>query len=188
MIRLTCPCGASFEREDTESHLHDSQGRELCLPCAKVEAKKPRTRRKHMAKAKQKHEAKQPRKRARQGELPGMEKPRFPRIETAAEHYRELREEQKALAERVTAARDQLIFEMRQAKQSTYRDDTADPPFVITVEAKDNVKLTEVRPEPKTDLERRLGSPENVAVYEAEKAELDRMAKAAGAATDGLPG
>ena len=40
--------------------------------------------------------------------------------------------------------------------QTTYRDDSSDPPVVITLEARDSVKIVEVRPEPKTGLERAI--------------------------------
>lgn len=176
MIRLTCPCGAEFERLETESHLHDDQHRELCLSCAKVEAKKPR--RNTMAKSKSGEAKSKPtRKRARQSELPGMERPRFPEIERAAAVYADLREQRKDLAERETSARAVLILAMRRHGQTAYRDDNADPPIVITLEAKDAVKLVEVRPEKRTDLERDMAAYERDGMKLGEKsAALDGTA------------
>ena len=135
-------CRATFTTAPSESTLDG-----LCHDCARVEAKAPRPKR-------------------RQVELPGLEKPRIAAIERAADEYREARHAQKLAADHAAATKDRLIAQMRRNGQTSYRDDTSDPPVVITLEARDSVKIVEVRPEPKTGLERaierisKIGSPD----------------------------
>ena len=125
-------CRAPFTTAPSESTLSG-----VCPDCARVEAKAPRPKR-------------------RQVELPGLEKPRIAAIERAADEYREARHAQKLAADHAAATKDRLIAQMRRNGQTTYRDDSSDPPVVITLEARDSVKIVEVRPEPKTGLERAI--------------------------------
>lgn len=176
-----CPCGATQQSHVGSSNLH-RDGRELCDRCAREWIKnRPRGRKSnrstnpeehHMApkkhyeadgttpkKAKRSAhaEAKPAAKRMRQKELPGLEKPRFPEIEKAAERYRDLRAERKALLDGENGAKERLIAAMRKHGQIAYRDDNADPPFAIFIVSDDKVKLENVKPKPKTEIERKLG-------------------------------
>lgn len=84
-------------------------------------------------------------KRARQIEVPGTERKVNKEVSEAAETYVEERDKRIALSVKEKAAKTALIEVMKKNNVNVYRDDEADPPFVVTISTTDNVKVTEVQ-------------------------------------------
>lgn len=85
----------------------------------------------------------------RQGRIPGTEQPRIPEIEKAAVAYVEARDAQKEAAESAKVTHEVLVAAMRTHDVTTYRDDDAVPPLIITLESTDKAKVVQATP-PKT--------------------------------------
>lgn len=81
-------------------------------------------------------------KRAKQGELPGIERKQIKEVSDAAENYRDARDERIKASVPEKETKEALIKVMRKHELLTYRDDEAD--IVITLVSKDNVKVTQV--------------------------------------------
>ena len=91
-------------------------------------------------------------RRKKQAELPGIERRSIPEIETAAEAYVEARDERMARTDDEVSARDALIEVMNRHKLKVYKDETSDPPLVITLEDTTvTVKVKKVPREPTHD-------------------------------------
>ena len=90
-------------------------------------------------------------KKARQTEIglkgEGVERPSHPAVDAAAEVYEKDRDKRMKQSKAEKASKENLIKEMRKAGQTTYRDDNADPPIVITLSSKDDVKVTRLSAE-----------------------------------------
>lgn len=69
----------------------------------------------------------------RQSEIPGTERHKIAEVNTAAEAYVEARDARMKKTESEVETRDALIAVMEKHKLTTYRDDDAAPPLVITV-------------------------------------------------------
>jgi hypothetical protein len=82
--------------------------------------------------------------RRKQGELPGMEREQIKEVDDAAEAYRDARDARMKKTETEKESKDALIEVMRKHKLTVYRDESVDPPLVITLVDKTNVKVTEV--------------------------------------------
>lgn len=83
-------------------------------------------------------------KKARQGELPGIEREQIKEVKDAAIAYEEARDARMKKSESEKEQKDALIEVMRRNKLTVYRDDSVDPPIVITLADKTNVKVTRV--------------------------------------------
>lgn len=82
----------------------------------------------------------------KQTRIPGTERPRFPKIDAAAETYREARDEAARAKDHETVAKDALIAAMREAGVREYVDEDAVPPLRVTVaDGPPKVKVQEVR-------------------------------------------
>ncbi len=80
----------------------------------------------------------------RQQSIPGIERKANREINDAAENYVEQRDKRMKLSEYESEAKEALIAVLKKSGISVYRDDDADPPLVITLSTKDNVKVSEV--------------------------------------------
>lgn len=84
----------------------------------------------------------------KQKELPGLERQSIKELDVAIETYNEHRNAWVAAREKVQAAKAQLIQVAKEHKVTTYRDETADPPLVLTLTERDDVvKVVEMAPE-----------------------------------------
>lgn len=84
----------------------------------------------------------------KQKELPGLERQTIKELDVAIETYNETRNAWVAAREKVQTAKAQLIQVAKAHQVTTYRDETADPPLVLTLtEREDAVKVTEMAPD-----------------------------------------
>lgn len=81
---------------------------------------------------------------AKQLQVPGTERKVNKAVATAAEAYVSERDKRMKLTEKEKASKDALIAVMRKEGLQVYRADDAEPPVIITLTSKDNVKVTEV--------------------------------------------
>ena len=81
----------------------------------------------------------------RQLEIAGMERKSVKEIDDAGEEYRKQRNKRMKASKEEKASKVALIAVMRTHKVTVYRDDEADPPFVVTLSSKDDVKLTDAQ-------------------------------------------
>lgn len=86
----------------------------------------------------------EPKPRARQKQLPTLERKVDREIAAAAEAYVTERDKRMELSKREKDTKTALIALMRKKGIEVYRDSEASPPVVITVSSKDSVKVTEV--------------------------------------------
>jgi hypothetical protein len=81
----------------------------------------------------------------KQVELPGMERESIKELDAAIETYNEHRNEWVAAREKVQASKAVLVQLAKTHNVTVYRDETADPPLVLTLTERDaTVKVTEM--------------------------------------------
>lgn len=73
----------------------------------------------------------------RQDSLPGMEPKAIPELDAVMELYAEKASALSALRQEVGQLKEQLIQEARKAGVTTYRNETAAPPLVLTLTERD---------------------------------------------------
>lgn len=73
----------------------------------------------------------------KQGELPGMESPKHPELDTLLELYAEKVEALSSARVAVGELKGQIIQTATKLGVSTYRNDTASPPLVLTLTERD---------------------------------------------------
>lgn len=84
-------------------------------------------------------------KKAKQVELPGVEKPTFPELNLALEAYDAARDAWVEARTAVQAAKAKLLEEARKADVTIYRDDTAVPPLMLVLKEREaSLKVTKV--------------------------------------------
>ena len=86
-------------------------------------------------------------KKAKQGDLPGMERPEpkhIKELDDAAEAYVEARDARMKKTEAEKEQKEALISAMKKHGVLVYRDESVDPPLIVTLVDKTNVKVTEV--------------------------------------------
>ena len=83
-------------------------------------------------------------RRKKQGELPGVEKQTIKELDDAAEAYVDARDARIKKSEVEAEAKQALIDVMKKHGKQVYRDDTTNPPLVVTlVPGKDGVRVSE---------------------------------------------
>jgi hypothetical protein len=88
----------------------------------------------------------------RQMKIPGTEAKKLVDLDRAAESYVEARDERMARTEAEVETRDALIAAMKENGLTTYRDDDADPPLLVTLTpGEDKVKVTKIEEEEATE-------------------------------------
>ena len=80
----------------------------------------------------------------RQAEIPGTERPSIEEVNVAGEEYRKARDARMKKTIPEKEKKTQLIAAMLKHGLSVYRDDNASPPFVVTIDVKHNVKVTDI--------------------------------------------
>lgn len=80
----------------------------------------------------------------KQMDIPGTEQPGIKEIDDAAEAYVDARNARMKKTEKEVEAKTALITVMKKHNKLVYRDDGQDPPLVVTLVSKDNIKVTEV--------------------------------------------
>lgn len=83
-------------------------------------------------------------KRMRQTRIPGTEGEVEPEVHAAGSLYTKLRDDHKDLTRELKGAKTALINTMKRLGVEVYKDMEADPPVVIVVSSKDEVKVTEL--------------------------------------------
>jgi hypothetical protein len=84
-------------------------------------------------------------KKAKQTELPGVERETIPELDAALELYVEKRDARVAALVEEKAAKAKLLEVARTHGKTIYRDETAQPPLVLTLTERDAVlKVTAV--------------------------------------------
>lgn len=79
----------------------------------------------------------------RQSRLPGMEGRRIKEIEDAADAYVVERDKRMKLTKKEVEAKTKLIEMMKKHDKTIYKDEDADPPYIVTlVTGKEQVKVT----------------------------------------------
>lgn len=122
----------------------------------------------------------------RQIRIPGTEAKQNKALNAAAEAYVTARDERMAKTEVEVDAKEALIREMKKADVTTYRDDEATPPLIVTlVPGKDQVKVTEQASESEGDDDEetprpRRGRSAAAASSDPLEAEADRILANAG--------
>ena len=91
--------------------------------------------------AKKTAEEKAEEKRARQSELPGVEREKIPAIEEAAERYVKLRDRRMSVLEDEIEAKQALLLAMTEARKKSYR---TDDDRIVTVEPKQQVRVKKI--------------------------------------------
>jgi hypothetical protein len=82
-------------------------------------------------------------KRAKQAELPGTERKTIAELDAAMEHYAEKRDAWVSARTEVQAAKEKLVQLAKAHGVTIYRDETANPPLVLTLTERDAaVKVT----------------------------------------------
>jgi hypothetical protein len=81
---------------------------------------------------------------ARQQQIPGTERKVDKDVASAALAYVTERDRRMKLTKKEKAAKDGLIQVMKKKNILSYRDDEANPPVVVTLSSKDDVKVTKV--------------------------------------------
>jgi hypothetical protein len=91
----------------------------------------------------QSNESEKPMAKRKQMQIPGTERPSFPKVDVAAEQYEKARDSRMKKSEAEHDAKLALIEAMKKHKLSVYRDDNATPPIVVTLADGDpKVKVT----------------------------------------------
>lgn len=90
----------------------------------------------------------------KQTQIPGTERKVAKEVNIAGQAYVAVRDKRVALTKKEKEAKDTLIREMRKAGETIYRDDSSDPPLIITLSSTDNVKVTKVGNEEEPDDEK----------------------------------
>jgi nucleoid-associated protein YgaU len=73
----------------------------------------------------------------KQGELPGMEAPKIPELDTLLEQYAEKTSALSALRVDVGQLKVNIIQTAEKHGVTVYRDETADPPLLLTITERD---------------------------------------------------
>ncbi len=84
----------------------------------------------------------------RQLEIAGTERVKNQEVEAAAEGYVDQRNKRMKLSKKEKEAKQALIAVMNKHKLSVYRDDTQNPPVIVTLSSKDDVRVQELGDEP----------------------------------------
>lgn len=84
---------------------------------------------------------------ARQSTIPGTERKVDAEVAAAGVAYVQQRDKRMGLTKKEKAAKDALIALMRKKKVDVYRDDDANPPVILTLTEKYDVKATKVQEE-----------------------------------------
>ncbi|PZR17514.1 MAG: hypothetical protein DI536_04160 [Archangium gephyra] len=91
-------------------------------------------------------------KRKRQTELPGIEKPSHPELNTLLEEKAALDTQAGEIRQRQGELNESILAKARELKLTTYRDDNAVPPLVLTIsDAKAKVKVAKAKATVETD-------------------------------------
>lgn len=98
-------------------------------------------------------------KKARQTAFDGMKREVDKEVAAAAEAYVTERDKRMKKSKDESEAKIALIEVMKKKGLDVYRDDEADPPVVITLSNKTNVKVTEVDDEPEATDEPQEAQP-----------------------------
>jgi len=120
----------------------------------------------------------------KQTEIPGTERERNKEIEDAAESYVEARDDRMKFTEVEVERRDALVAVMEKYHLQVYRDETAEPPLLITLSpGVAKVKVTRVEEEDEEEAAAprvRRGRSAAAASAEPLEAEADRILANAG--------
>lgn len=82
----------------------------------------------------------------KQTSIPGTEPKSIKEVDVAAEQYVEERDARMRLTEKEVEARDALVRVMQKHKLSIYRDESAEPPLLVTLtEGEAKVKVQKVK-------------------------------------------
>lgn len=81
---------------------------------------------------------------ARQTEVPGTERQVNKKVAKAGATYVDQRDKRMGETKKEKEVKDALIATMREEKVKIYRDDEADPPVLITLSNKYDVKVTRI--------------------------------------------
>lgn len=88
---------------------------------------------------------KKPRKTKKQGELPGIEKPKHPELDTLLERQAEVSSALGEARQELGEINDSILAAMEKLKLDSYRHDTAVPPILVTrKKGADKVKVKRV--------------------------------------------
>lgn len=79
----------------------------------------------------------------KQLDIPGTERQTIKEIDDAAEAYVDARDARMKKTEKEHEAKDALIAAMKAHNTLVYRDESVDPPLVVTLVDKSTVKVTE---------------------------------------------
>lgn len=91
-------------------------------------------------------------KRAKQTKLPGIEKPSHPELNTLLEEKAALDTQAGEIRQRQGELNESIVEKAKQLGVTTYRDDTAVPPLVLTITGgKTKVKVAKVKAVVETD-------------------------------------
>lgn len=91
-------------------------------------------------------------KRKRQTELPGIESPSHPELNTLLEEKAALDTQAGEIRQRQGELNESIVAKARELKLTTYRDDNAVPPLVMTLnEGKTKVKVAKAKATVVTD-------------------------------------
>lgn len=80
----------------------------------------------------------------KQLKIPGTQEESNRAVDEAAEHYVELRDSRMQATEAEVEARGVLIAAMKKADLTTYRDNGADPPLLVTLTIEEKVKVSRI--------------------------------------------
>lgn len=79
----------------------------------------------------------------RQAEIPGTERKKVQEVDDAAEAYVDKRDRRIAAGVKEKVAKNALIAAMKKAGLNVYRDTNVTPELVVTLSARDEVKVSE---------------------------------------------